>query len=72
MGDYFGLDRVLSIILMIIPFTNWILGMATRCSEKCIVAGIIRFFFGFIIWIIELVLLIVKGCNPEVWRIINT
>ena len=29
-GDYFGLGRIVSIILAIIPFTAWILGMITR------------------------------------------
>ena len=52
--DYFGLGRIVSIILAIIPFTAWILGMITRFSEGKIVAGIIRIFGGWLIWLIDL------------------
>lgn len=62
MGDYFGLDRIVSIILAIIPFTAWFCGLVTRCKEGCVVAGILRFFFGcWIVWIIDLILMITKG-----------
>lgn len=61
-GDYFGLGRVLSVILAIIPVTSWICGILTRFSEGKIVAGIIRIFFGFnIIWIVDLILMILSG-----------
>ena len=54
--DYFGLGKIVSLILAIIPVTSWILGIATRFKEGKIVAGIIRIFFGFnIIWILDLV-----------------
>ncbi|MBO6019889.1 MAG: hypothetical protein J6P88_01730 [Clostridia bacterium] len=66
--DYFGLDRLISIILAIIPFTAWICGVVTRISEGKIVAGIIRIFGGWIIWILDLVCMIVKG---EICRILN-
>ena len=42
--DYFGLSRIVSIILAIIPVTAWVLGVVTRFSEGKIVAGIIRIF----------------------------
>lgn len=68
--DYFGLDRIISIILAIIPFTAWICGIITRISEGKIVAGIIRIipFAGFLIWIVDLILMITKG---EIWRLID-
>lgn len=66
--DYFGLNRVLSIILAIIPFTAWILGLITRFKEGKIVAGIIRIFGGWLIWVIDLILMIFKG---HIWRLLN-
>ena len=37
-GDYFGLGRLVSIILAIIPITAWICGIITRIQEGKIVA----------------------------------
>lgn len=60
--DYFGLGRVVSVILAIIPITAWICGMVTRFSEGKILAGILRLIFGgWIVWIIDLVLMIFSG-----------
>ncbi len=67
-GDYFGLGRLVSIILAIIPFTAWLLGMITRFSEGKIIAGIIRIFGGWIVWIIDLFCMIVNG---SILRLIN-
>ncbi|MCI9407709.1 MAG: hypothetical protein HFK06_05065 [Clostridia bacterium] len=67
-GDYFGLGRIVSIILAIIPFTAWILGMITRFSEGKIVAGVIRIFGGWLIWLIDLILMIVSG---HILRLLN-
>ncbi|MDE7163198.1 MAG: hypothetical protein K2O44_03860 [Clostridia bacterium] len=66
--DYFGLNRVISVILAIIPFTAWILGMITRFSEGKIVAGIIRIFGGWLIWLIDLILMIFSG---HILRLLN-
>ncbi len=67
--DYFGLGRVLSIILAIIPVTAWLLGAITRFQEGKIVAGLIRLIFGFtIVWIIDLVLMILNG---RIMRVLN-
>ncbi len=67
--DYFGLDRIVSLILAIIPVTAWICGAVTRITEGKIVAGIIRLVFGFtIVWIIDLVLMILNG---RIWRLLN-
>ncbi len=61
-GDYFGLGRLVSIILAIIPVTAWILGFVTRFMEGKIIAGLIRLIFGFtIVWIIDLILMILSG-----------
>ncbi len=68
-NDYFGLSRIVSIILAIIPVTAWILGALTRFSEGKIVAGIIRLIgLGFIIWVVDLVLMITNG---RIWRLLN-
>ena len=70
MGDYFGLSQIISIILAIIPFTSWICGIITRAKENAIVAAIIRIFFGFnIVWLIDLILMIMKG---SIWRLISS
>mgnify|MGYP005769291889 CR=1 FL=1 len=61
-GDYFGLGRLVSIILAIIPVTSWILGFVTRFMEGKIIAGLIRLIFGFtIVWILDLILMILRG-----------
>ena len=61
-GDYFGLGRVVSIILAIIPVTAFILGAITRFSEGKILAGLLRIILGWnIIWIVDLVLMILSG-----------
>ena len=68
--DYFGLSRLISIILAIIPFTAWICGVITRLTEGKIVAGIIRIipFAGLLIWILDLICMITKG---EIWRLLD-
>ena len=60
--DYFGLSRLVSIILAIIPITAWICGIITRIQDGKIVAAILRIFFGaWIIWLIDLILMIFSG-----------
>ena len=68
--DYFGLDYIVSLILAIIPITAWICGFITRFKEGKIVAGIIRVlpFCGFIIWILDLIFMIIKG---EIFRLLD-
>lgn len=67
--DYFGLNRVLSIILAIIPITALICGFITRLTEGKIVAALIRILFGWnIVWLVDLVLMIVNG---RIWRLLN-
>ena len=61
-GDYFGLGRVVSLILAIIPVTSWICGIITRFQEKKYLAVIIRLFVGWnIIWILDIVFMLTKG-----------
>ena len=68
-SDYFGLSYIVSVILAIIPFTAWILGVITRFSEGKIVAGIIRIFLGgWILWILDLIFMILK---KSICRILN-
>ncbi len=67
--DYFGLGRLVSVILAIIPITALILGVATRFSEGKIVAGLLRLLLGWnIIWIVDLVLMILNG---RIMRLLN-
>ena len=66
--DYFGMGRLISIIFAIIPFTAWLFGMITRFKEGKIVAGIIRIFGGWLIWIIDLILMILQG---KILRVLN-
>lgn len=67
--DYFGLGRLLSIILAIIPVTSLILGIVTRFQEKKFVAAILCLVLGWnIIWVLDLILMIFKG---KILRLIN-
>ena len=67
--DYFGLGRILSIILAIIPVTAWLCGALTRLSEGKIVAFIIRLFFGFnLLWILDILFMLFTG---KICRILN-
>lgn len=68
-SDYFGLGRLLSIILAIIPFTSWLCGAITRFSEGKIVAGLLRLFLGWnIIWILDIVFMVLGG---KIFRLLN-
>ena len=66
--DYFGMGRLISIIFAIIPFTAWLFGMVTRFKEGKIIAGIIRIFGGWLIWVIDLILMILSG---KILRVLN-
>ncbi len=67
--DYFGLGRLVSLILAIIPVTAWICGALTRFKEGKIVAGLIRLVFGFnLVWILDLIFMILGG---RIWRLLN-
>ncbi len=68
--DYFGLSYIVSLILTIIPITDWVCGFITRFQEGKIVAGIIRVIpiFGFIIWIADIVCMVLNG---RILRLLN-
>ena len=68
-SDYFGLSRLVSIILAIIPFTSWLCGVITRFSEGKIVAGLLRLLLGWnIIWILDIVFMVLNG---KIFRLLN-
>lgn len=68
-SDYFGLSYIVSLILAIIPFTSWLLGALTRLTEGKIIAGIIRLIgLGFILWIVDLILMIT---SKHILRLLN-
>lgn len=68
--DYFGLSYIVSLILTIIPFTDWVCGFVTRFQEGKIVAGIIRVIpvFGFVIWILDIVFMLTQR---QIFRLLN-
>ncbi len=61
--DYLGIEnKVLNLVLAIIPVTCWILGVITRFKEGKIVAGIIRIFLTApVIWILDIIWMVTKG-----------
>lgn len=60
--DYFGLNRLISLILVIIPVTSWLCGAFTRLSEGKIVAGIIRLIgLGLVLWIIDIYFMVTEN-----------
>ena len=67
-SDYFGLEYIVSLILAIIPVTAWICGIVTRFQEGKYVAGIIRIFGGWLIWVLDLVFMIWK---KSIFRLLN-
>ena len=67
--DYFGLSRLVSLILVIIPITSFICGFITRLSEGKILAAIVRVILGWnIIWFVDIFLMVT---NNRIWRLIN-
>ncbi|MBQ2723600.1 MAG: hypothetical protein IJF72_02980 [Clostridia bacterium] len=67
-GDYFGLGYIVSLILAIIPVTAWICGIITRFQEGKIVAGIIRIFGGWLIWVLDLIFMVL---SKKIFRLLN-
>ncbi len=68
-SDYFGLGRLISLILVIIPITSMICGVLTRFSEGRIVAALLRVLLGWnIIWIADIVLMLLNG---RILRLLN-
>ena len=70
--DYFGIHRIVSLVLLIFPLTAWVLGVATRFSEKKYVAAIVRIIIGWnILWICDIISSVINGCRVKVCRFIN-
>ena len=68
-NDYFGINRIISLVLLIIPITAWILGFITRFYEQKYVAGVIRVIFGgWILWISDIICTIMNECNVKICR----
>lgn len=68
-SDYFGLGRLVSLILVIIPITNSICSFITRLSEGKIVAAILRLVLGWnVIWIADIICMILGG---RIFRLLN-
>lgn len=61
-SDYFGLGRLVSLILAIIPITSFVCGFVTRLQEGKLLAAILRIVLGWnIIWLLDLVLMVLNG-----------
>ena len=72
MGDYFDMDPIISLILLIIPITCWFCGVITRLKQGRYVAAVLRFFFGgWLLWVIEIVLTVLNGCKVQLLDIIK-
>lgn len=68
-SDYFGLSRVISLILAILP-TCWILGAITRLKEGKIIAGLLRLLVvGWnVVYFVDIVMMIL---NKRILRLID-
>ena len=68
-GDYFGLSRLVSLILVIIPITSLVCGILTRIKDGKVVAALLRLVLGWnVIWICDLVLMIMHN---RILRLLN-
>jgi len=68
-SDYFGLGRVVSLILAIIPPTALFCGVLTRISEGKWVAGLLRLLLGWnVIWLLDLIFMITQ---KKIFRLLN-
>ena len=65
--DYFGLSRLVSLILAIIPITSLVCGIITRFGEGATVPAVIRLIVGLtgigtlIVWVLDLASMILNG-----------
>ena len=66
-NDNFGLSRIVSLILAIIPLTAFICGVLTRFGEGKMIPALVRLIVGLtgigtlIVWVLDLVGMIVNG-----------
>ncbi len=72
MGDYLGLGNFISLILLIIPVTAWFCGVLQRCKDGHPIAAIIRLLTGWnIIWILDIVMTLLNGCEVKILRLLS-
>ncbi|MEG1527946.1 MAG: hypothetical protein RR248_05200 [Clostridia bacterium] len=64
---YFGLGYFISLIFTIIPVTCWLFGILTAFSRKNYLFGVIRIFFGWFFWLVDLFCMIVY---KKIWILI--
>lgn len=58
---YFGLGRIVSLILAIIPVTSIILGIITRLMRGKLFGALLNLFLAPVFWIIDLVTMALKS-----------
>lgn len=51
-----GFDKIINLILAIIPFTSWLLGGVTRILRGHVIAGILQLIppITFVFWIVDI------------------
>ena len=65
--DYFGLSRIVSLILAIIPITAFVCGVVTRFQEGKTVPAVVRLIVGLtgigtlLVWVLDLVSMVLSG-----------
>ena len=57
---YLGLDWIISLILAIIPITNFVLGIVTRIQRQNWLGLVLNIILAPIFWIIDLVTMILN------------
>jgi hypothetical protein len=60
-GGYMNLGYVISIILAIIPITNFIFGLIERISNKSYLLAVLNFFIFPLFWLVDLVSIILNN-----------
>ena len=58
---YFGMSRIVNIILAIIPFTNIILGIVVRVTRGKILGAVLNFFLAPLFWLVDLITIIANN-----------
>ncbi|MBO4472699.1 MAG: hypothetical protein J5765_02700 [Clostridia bacterium] len=60
----YGFDRIINLILAIIPITNIILGIVKRVQFKSYIGAILNFFLAPVFYVVDLITVIL---NDEIW-----
>ena len=60
----YGFDRIINLILAIIPITNIILGIVKRVQNKSYLGAILNFFLAPVFYVVDLITVIL---NDEIW-----